>query len=135
MNIQENTPECIQVMNKLWGDKIHHFSTTNTAKDYGYVMNLTSKDYSKTFIWGNSWGKDTFNVVNAIYYIYSRCITHGSNEHTGTYVTNRFLQMYPKAADAVLLEGLCPPDLCRYETFDYNTNAAGLEGTIRQQLV
>ncbi len=36
--------------------------------------------------------------------------------------------MFPKAADAVLLEGLCPPDLCRYETFDYNTNAAGLEG-------
>ncbi len=76
MNIQENTPECIQVMNKLWGDKIHHFSTTNTAKDYGYVMNLTSKNYSKTFIWGNSWGKVTilFKIVNAIYIYICVCV-------------------------------------------------------------
>jgi len=37
------------------------------------------------------------------------------------------MQIYPNQTDAIVLDGICPPTLCRYDTYDIDVNEVGLQ--------
>ena len=60
----------------------------------------------------NITAKDTHNV-----YVYG--VSYGS------YWAQRYLVLNPKQASKVVIDGVCPPDVCRMDSYDINTNIVG----------
>eukprot|EP01084_Bolivina_argentea_P203269 347199_1 len=95
-----NTEACIDYVNIKWGNKIHYYSTYGASMDLGYAIELfTNITYNhQTIVYGLSYG---------------------------TYWLNQYIQLFPDQVSAVILDGICPSNLCRYAIYDVNTNNVG----------
>lgn len=89
---------CPTYLKETWGEGVHFFSTLGAAKDLEHTIELTRQPGDEVYIYGLSYG---------------------------TYWMNRYLQIAPKQATAVVMDGICPSSLCRYTTYDINANAVG----------
>eukprot|EP01084_Bolivina_argentea_P087764 158513_1 len=95
---------CINFMNNTYGNDIYHFSTYAASMDLGYTIDL--------FI-------DSLTL-----YIPDDTIIYGISY--GTYYLNTYLNIFDNQATAVILDGICPPDLCRIIDYDNNANNVGI---------
>lgn len=88
------TQACLRELWDEWGDGLRHFSTTGAALDLGALIEATRKPGEEVVIVGASYG---------------------------TYLTNRYLHLFPGQADAVIQDGVCPPEGCSARAIvDYN---------------
>ncbi len=74
---------CISYLVEEHGDDLHIFGATPSSHDLHAFIEATRSDGDSVFLWGNS---------------------------AGTHWAFRFLQLYPDAADGVVLEALLTPD-------------------------
>ncbi len=83
--ITENEwPSCILAVEQKWGPKLAHFSTTAAARDLGHLIARYQRGIQRTFVWGGSYG---------------------------AYLALRYMHLFPKQPDGVILEGIAGPDL------------------------
>ena len=75
-------PACLAENKDRWGDKLAAFSTTNAANDLGLLIERTRREGQPVFVYGVSYG---------------------------TYLANRYLQLFPKQADGVVLDSIAAP--------------------------
>jgi pimeloyl-ACP methyl ester carboxylesterase len=88
---------CGQVVRQKWGDMLPFFSTTESARDLGRLIDLTRKPGQKVFLTGGSYA---------------------------TYHLLRYLQLYPAQADGIALDGILPPG-SNFVNFDVDMNQVG----------
>jgi pimeloyl-ACP methyl ester carboxylesterase len=74
---------CIEYINKTYGDDIKQYSVSNSARDLAEYIARFREEGKKTLIWGGSFG---------------------------TYMAQRYLQLFPDAVDGVVLEGVTAAD-------------------------
>ncbi len=93
---------CVDYVNAKYKNTVQFFTTSNAAMDVIYGMKLTKSifDYQFTYLYGISYG---------------------------TYWSNRLLVIAPTVPDAVVLDGICPPTLCRFDTYDEDLNDVGMD--------
>eukprot|EP01084_Bolivina_argentea_P246499 412523_1 len=104
-----NTSECVNYLDDIYADDIHHYSTYSASMDLGYVIELF-KNNMTVYIQNNG-------VNNTIIYALSY----------GTYYINQYLLLFPNQSSGVILDGICPPDICRFLIYDNGTNNIGIE--------
>ena len=75
-------PACLAENQQRWGDKLAAFSTTNAANDIGLLIERTRREGQPVFVYGVSYG---------------------------TYLANRYLQLFPKQADGVVMDSIAAP--------------------------
>ena len=75
-------PACLAENQQWWGEKLSAFSTTNAANDIGVLIDRTRREGQPVFVYGVSYG---------------------------TYWANRYLQLYPKQADGVIMDSIAAP--------------------------
>lgn len=98
------TKECVgRLISEHSLDYLHAFSTSNAARDIKLAMELSGSAARRSSGY--------------------RVMLHGASY--GTYLAQRFLQLFPDAVDAVVLDGVCAPDLTRLYIYALSTNAAG----------
>jgi len=73
---------CLAENQQRWGEKLSAFSTTNAANDVGLLIERTRREGQPVFVYGVSYG---------------------------TYWANRYLQLFPKQADGVVLDSIAAP--------------------------
>ncbi len=95
----EELPSCIEHLQNTWGDDLAQFTTTPAAQDIGELVNRLRPAGEQLFVYGASYG---------------------------SYLAQRYLQLFPDQPDGVILEGILPPDL-GVMTYDAEMNAAGLQ--------
>src|SRR5690349_3398464 len=73
-------------VNETYSDIVRHFTTTNAANDVAHGIEYCKKHfgYETTYVFGYSYG---------------------------TYWTNRYMQVAPNQADAVIMDGNCAPGI------------------------
>jgi pimeloyl-ACP methyl ester carboxylesterase len=93
---------CLAETTSRWGEKLAAFSTTNAANDIGLLIERTRREDQPVFVYGVSYG---------------------------TYWANRYLQLFPKQADGVVLDSIAAPgsSLARQDA-DANEAARDLLG-------
>lgn len=74
-------PACIDAVKDEWGDDLAGFTTAETARDLGHLIDATRGD-GQVFVYGVSYG---------------------------SYLALRYLAEFPAQADGIVLEGLLPP--------------------------
>jgi pimeloyl-ACP methyl ester carboxylesterase len=74
--------DCIAYLVETYGDELAAFSTTNAAKDLGAFIDRLSEPSKKTFVWGGSYG---------------------------SFLAERYLQLFHDQASGVIIEGIAPP--------------------------
>jgi len=90
----EEWPDCIDAVVAEWGDALDHFTTTQAAHDYAAMIAATRPEFGDVYLHGLSYG---------------------------TFLVQRFLQLYPDELGGVILDGLVPPAASLHgfdETFD-----------------
>ena len=85
---------CFDALLARWGDDLRHFSTSATVRDIHYVIESTRRPEDRVLLYGVSYG---------------------------TFVLNRFLTLFPEAADGALLDSVCPARGCDIR-MDHNAN-------------
>lgn len=75
---------CIEYLQDRWGDDLAAFRTTFAAVDLAAGIQAAREPGKPIFIWGGSYG---------------------------SYLTQRFLQLFPDLADGVVLEGISSPEI------------------------
>ncbi|HJX54595.1 MAG TPA: alpha/beta fold hydrolase [Polyangia bacterium] len=88
---------CGQVVSQKWGDRLPFFSTTESARDLGRLIELTRGPGQKVFVTGASYA--TYHIL-------------------------RYLQLYPTQADGIVLDGILPPE-SNLANFDVDMNQVG----------
>lgn len=88
---------CGQVVSQKWGDRLPFFSTTESARDLGHLIDLTRGPGQKVFVTGASYA--TYHIL-------------------------RYLQLYPTQADGIVLDGILPPG-SNSVNFDVDMNQVG----------
>lgn len=89
---------CVASLESQWGDKLPFFTSTNAARDLGRMIELTREEDKPVYVYGVSYG---------------------------TYWAQRYLQIFPDQADAVILDSLAMPTLCYIDNYDYLFNENG----------
>lgn len=84
---RNNIQACVARLQTEWGARLPHFTVSAAARDLGELIGALGPDQEPVLIFGASFG---------------------------TYWANRYLQLYPAQADAVIVQGLCSPGLCDY---------------------
>ncbi len=74
---------CIAELKEKMGDRLHGFSTTESAADLADFIESTREGGKKVFVWGGSYG---------------------------TYLVQRYLLLFPEQADGTIIEGIAPID-------------------------
>jgi len=96
---KSNFKECVAYLSERYGDDLHYFTTTNAAFDLKAAINLTATIDDKVNIYGLSYG---------------------------SYWAQRYMVVAPDQADRITIDGVCPPDVCRFaDYYDINTNIVG----------
>lgn len=75
-------PACVAEVKASLGDRLGAYTTTNAANDLGVLVERARVPGQGVFVYGVSYG---------------------------TYLANRYLQLYPAQADGVVLDSLAPP--------------------------
>lgn len=84
---------CIEELITTWGrDGLAAFSTTSAARDVGYGIERTREPGQQVHIYGVSYG---------------------------TYLAQRYLQVFPRQPTSVTLDGLCQAGLCSLLKYGY----------------
>ena len=89
---------CADSLKDQWGDDVKHFTTTNAALDLGFAIDETREEGKKVYVYGVSYG---------------------------TYWLQRYLQVRPDQADAVVMDSLAMPTLCYLDNYDHLFNEIG----------
>ncbi len=89
---------CLKTAVELWGDNLAHFTPSNAARDLHAWIDATRQEGDKVFIYGVSYG---------------------------TYWAHRYLQIFPKEPDGVVLDSVCPPGVCVGDQYDVVFNQVG----------
>jgi pimeloyl-ACP methyl ester carboxylesterase len=91
--------KCATEAENIWGKgTLATFSTTTAARDVGYVIEKSREKDQKVHVYGVSYG---------------------------TYWAQRYLQLFPKQADAVTLDSLCQSGLCSLSKNSYWFDVVG----------
>jgi pimeloyl-ACP methyl ester carboxylesterase len=88
---------CGQVVSQQQGNRLPFFSTTESARDLGRLIDLTRGPGQKVFVTGASYA--TYHIL-------------------------RYLQLYPEQADGIVLDGILPPG-SNFVNFDVDMNQVG----------
>eukprot|EP00486_Rosalina_sp_Unknown_P006920 CAMPEP_0201574230 /NCGR_PEP_ID=MMETSP0190_2-20130828/18585_1 /ASSEMBLY_ACC=CAM_ASM_000263 /TAXON_ID=37353 /ORGANISM="Rosalina sp." /LENGTH=603 /DNA_ID=CAMNT_0048002213 /DNA_START=22 /DNA_END=1833 /DNA_ORIENTATION=- len=86
---------CSTYTANYWGNN-SYFSTYQAAFDIAYAIDLFSNDFS------------AYNGDNTVLY----------GTSYGTYLVNKYLQLYPNQVRAVILDGVCAGDECKLQDQD-----------------
>lgn len=89
--IESEWAACIDSLKATWGEGLAGFSATEAAEDVGHLIEAEKKPGDQVFVFGSSYG---------------------------TYLANRYLQIYPQQANGIILGSVCPPDGCHLDQFD-----------------
>jgi pimeloyl-ACP methyl ester carboxylesterase len=73
-------PACLAAMQAEWGHGLEGFTVTSTARDLGELIATLRKPEERVFVFGVSYG---------------------------TYLANRYLQLFPQQATGVILDSIC----------------------------
>jgi pimeloyl-ACP methyl ester carboxylesterase len=86
---------CAKQLFNQYGVDSTYFTTTNAAMDIDYAITLSKQanQAGKVYIYGVSYG---------------------------TYISNRFGLIATNKPDAIVLDSICPADICRIDMFDKN---------------
>jgi pimeloyl-ACP methyl ester carboxylesterase len=95
--------QCAQSVTKAWGDDLAGFNVTEAATDLGELIERTRHD------------GDSVNLYSVSY---------------GTYLAQRYLQLYPNQASSVVLDSICSPGACHL-LLDYDRS---FDATVREVL-
>lgn len=79
----DHLPECLEYLDEEFGDDLHGYSTSGSAIDLAAYIEATREEGKKVLIWGGSYG---------------------------TYLSHRYLEIFPEQSDGVVLEGIAPAD-------------------------
>ena len=91
--------QCLKfAVGKYTAEYLSGFTVTNAAHDIHTLLSMLPPSHGKRYLYGVSYG---------------------------TYLAQRYLQLYPHEMDAVVLDGVCSPDLTRLTFYDYGVDAAG----------
>ncbi len=90
--------ECANELNTSMGDDLLEYSTTNAAKDVGFLMEMLKKPNKKRFVYGVSYG---------------------------TYWAERYLTIFPSQADGVILDSICTLKHCYFDDYSKWTDVVG----------
>jgi len=91
--------DCFAHVERNQGELRRAITVTQAVQDIHYVVDLLHEPGMKKYLYGVSYG---------------------------TYVMNRYLQLYPNHPDAVVFDSTCPPKLCRFiDYFDYEGDKTG----------
>ncbi|MBS2016397.1 MAG: alpha/beta hydrolase [Deltaproteobacteria bacterium] len=75
-------PGCVAALQAQWGVRLEGFSVTNSARDLGELIARLREPEQRVFVYGVSYG---------------------------TYLANRYLQLYPTQPTGVILDSIAPP--------------------------
>jgi len=89
---------CTEELDTKMGDDIQRYSTTNAAKDVGFLMEMLKESNKKRFLYGVSYG---------------------------TYWAERYLTIYPNQADGVILDSICTLKHCYFDDYSKWTDVVG----------
>lgn len=81
---EEDVNQCIQRLHTQLGDALSAYNTTQSAHDLAALIQQTKKEGQRVFLWGGSYG---------------------------SYLIQRFVNLYPALADGVVLQEIANPDL------------------------
>ena len=99
------TPDCMTRAVEMYGaDFLQGFSVTNAAKDINFVVKSA----------------ESTTTTRAPGYLH---MMYGNSY--GTYLAQRYMQLFPDGMDAVVLDGVCAMDLTKFVYYDQSTSAAG----------
>ena len=82
---------CSDEVYQQWGDDLFGFSSTESSKDLGALIDIFSTDETTVVIYGGSYG---------------------------SYWAHRYLQIFPDQADAVITDGNCISSSCTFTHID-----------------
>ena len=88
---------CGQVVKERWGDRLPFFSTTESARDLGRLIDLVRQPGQQVFVAGGSYA--TYHIL-------------------------RYLQLFPAQADGIVLDGVLPSG-SNFVNFDVDMNQVG----------
>jgi pimeloyl-ACP methyl ester carboxylesterase len=95
---EEEWPACIEAIKAKWGSNLDTFTTTNAARDVGALIALEKRAGEKVFVWGGSYG---------------------------SYLGQRYMQLFPEQPDGVVLEGIAAPPGLSFATYSGEMNDVG----------
>ncbi|MCP4675597.1 MAG: alpha/beta hydrolase [Deltaproteobacteria bacterium] len=81
--------KCVQYLETEYGETLSAYNCTYSAIDVAAYIHATRNPDKKLIIWGGSYG---------------------------SYIAQRYLQIYPEQADAMILEGVVPPDVAMFRS-------------------
>jgi pimeloyl-ACP methyl ester carboxylesterase len=96
---QLDWPSCITHLQAKEADYLPHITTSNAMRDLARLVERTRKPNVPVYVYGGSYG---------------------------TYAVLRYMALFPKQADAVILEGISPPGR-GFDTYDAEMNGAAQE--------
>ena len=80
--LEAEWPDCVAELQATWADQLPGFTTSNAARDLGWLIDETRQPGRDVLVWGGSYG---------------------------TRWAQRYLQIYPAQADGVSLQGIASP--------------------------
>jgi hypothetical protein len=89
---------CTEELASNLGDDLQQYSTTNAAKDVGFLLDILKEDNKQRFIYGVSYG---------------------------TYWAERYLTIFPEQADGVILDSICTLKECYMDDYSYWSDVVG----------
>lgn len=90
--------QCTEELATNMGDDLLQYSTTNAAKDVGFLIEMLKKPNKKRFLYGVSYG---------------------------TYWAERYLTIFPHQADGVILDSICTLKNCYMDDYSKWTDLVG----------
>jgi pimeloyl-ACP methyl ester carboxylesterase len=79
----QDRPACLAHIDAYYGDRLQGITTTASARDVGELIRATSQDDQQVFVLGVSYG---------------------------TYLAQRYVQLFPTQADGIILDSIVPVD-------------------------
>ncbi len=79
---EDELPDCVADLEYQWAASLGELNTTNSARDLGALIGALAADDQQVLIYGGSYG---------------------------TYLAQRYLQLFPGQPDGVVLDGISPP--------------------------
>ena len=89
--------DCIAHLLQQYGDNLNAFTTTESARDLGQLIEATRQPGQKVWVWGVSYG---------------------------TFLVNRYLQLFSDQADGIIMDSLQPADWS-FSEFDAGLDQIG----------
>ena len=88
---------CIAQLLATYGDNLDAFSTTESARDLGRLIEATRQPGQQVFVWGVSYG---------------------------AFLVNRYLQLFPDQPSGIIIDGIVPADWS-FSEFDAGVDLIG----------